>query len=333
MINAFAARQAGDRLAPFQYDPGPLGDSQVEVRVEFCGLCHSDISMLDNDWGMTRYPFVPGHEIIGIAEAVGGRVKGISVGQRVGIGWFAASCRACEWCRAGDDNLCPEVEGTITHHYGGFAERVRAEATWVFPLPEGLEARSAGPLFCGGITVFNPIVQFGVRPTDRVGVIGIGGLGHLAVRFLRAWGCEVTAFSSSPAKEEEIRQMGADHVINSRDPEALEKATGSFDFLLSTVNVPLNWPAYLAALRPKGRLHLVGAVTEPLSVPVFSLLPGQKSVSASPLGSPAIIGQMLEFAERHRIAPTIEVFPLEQVNEAMDRLREGKAKYRIVLQA
>ncbi|MBN2430826.1 MAG: zinc-binding dehydrogenase, partial [Acidobacteria bacterium] len=186
-------------------------------------------------------------------------------------------------------------------------------------------------LFCGGITVFSPIVEFGVKPTDRVGVIGIGGLGHMALRFLDAWGCEVTAFSSHPDKERQIREFGADHVINSRDPEAVAQAANSLDFILSTVNVVLDWNAYINALRPRGRLHFVGAVPEPIPAPVFPLLIGQKSISASPLGSPATTARMLEFAARHRIQPAIEVFPFHQVNEALEHLRQGKARYRIVL--
>jgi uncharacterized zinc-type alcohol dehydrogenase-like protein len=280
---------------------------------------------------MTQYPFVPGHEIVGLVDAVGANAKGITVGQRVGLGWYAGSCMTCEWCKSGNHNLCPSAEATIIGRFGGFADKVRAEAAWVVPLPEQLEAEAAGPLFCGGITVFNPIVQFDVKPTDRVGVIGIGGLGHMALRFLNAWGCEVTAFSHSPEKEEEAKSFGASHFVNSHDPKALEEAASSFDFILSTVNVSLEWSAYIAALRPKGRLHLVGAVPEPIPVEVFSLLMGQKSISASPLGSPANTAKMLDFAARHNIQPTIETFKFAEVNEAMEKLRNGKPRYRIVL--
>jgi len=332
MIKAYAAGQPGGKLQPFTYDPGPLGETAVEVLVESCGVCHSDLSMLDNDWGMTSYPFVPGHEIIGRVAARGEKVAGLEIGQQVGIGWFVASCMHCEWCRRGDLNLCASSTGTIVSNYGGFADRVRCEAAWVVPLPENLDAASAGPLFCGGITVFNPIVQFGVRPTDRVGVIGIGGLGHLAIAFLHAWGCEVTAFSSSPEKRDEVRQMGADRFVDSRDREALKQQNGRFDYIISTVNVTLDWPLYLNALRPKGRLHFVGAVPEPLAIPAFSLIGGQKSVSGSPVGSPETVAQMLDFAARHDISPTVEYFPFARVNEALDHLRSGKARYRIVLQ-
>ncbi|PSN12192.1 alcohol dehydrogenase, partial [filamentous cyanobacterium CCP5] len=203
--------------------------------------------------------------------------------------------------------------------------------TWVIPLPDELPSATAGPLFCGGVTVFNPIVQLDIKPTDRVGVVGIGGLGHMALSFLHAWGCDVTAFTSSPEKATEARELGANHVVISTDSEALAEVANSFDVIISTVNVSLDWPAYIAALRPRGRLHLVGAVLEPLELAVFPLLVGQKSVSSSPTGSPVIIDNMLKFAARHSIEPITETYPFDQVNAAMDRLRNGKPRYRVVL--
>ncbi len=330
-IQAMAARGPKAPLQPFEYEPGPLNDGQVEIAVESCGLCHSDLSMLDNEWGMTRYPFVPGHEVIGTVVALGAHTKRVKVGDRVGLGWYSDSCGACGECLGGDQNLCATAEGTIVGRHGGFATRVRANWTWVSPLPAALDATTAGPLFCGGITVFNPIVQCGVQPTDRVAVIGIGGLGHLALKFLRAWGCEVTAFTTSDSKREEALRLGAHRTLNSRNAGELQKATGSFDFILNTTNVGLDWNGYLQALKPKGRLHMVGAVLEPMSVAVFPLIVGQKSVSGSPLGSPATTDRMLEFCARHGIAPTTETFPLSRVNEALEHLRSGQARYRVVL--
>jgi uncharacterized zinc-type alcohol dehydrogenase-like protein len=332
IVKGYAASSPGGELKEFEYKQGDLGINQVDIKVESCGICHSDLSMLDNEWEMTQYPFVPGHEIIGVVESVGENVKNLTTGQRVGLGWSSGSCMTCEWCVSGNHNLCKANEGAIVGRYGGFADRVRAEAAWIVPLPDKLDPLSSGPLFCGGITVFNPIVQFDIKPTDRVGVIGIGGLGHMALRFLSAWGCEVTAFSTSPDKEAEAKSFGAHHFVNSKEAESLEEVADSFDFIISTVNSPLDWNSYLAALRPKGRLHFVGAVLDPLSIPVFPLLIGQKSISASPLGSPATTAKMLDFAARHNIKPTIEVFKFNQVNEAMEKLRNGKPRYRIVLQ-
>lgn len=330
-IKAYAASQPKGPLAPLEYEPGPLRPDDVEVAVSHCGLCHSDLSVLDGDWGPTPYPFVPGHEVVGTVAAIGSNVTTLKVGQRVGLGWFSGSCMRCKQCMGGDHNLCGTAEQTIIGRHGGFADRVRCKVEWATPLPEGLDPASAGPLFCGGITVFNPIVQFDVRPTHRVGVVGIGGLGHLALQFLNKWGCEVTAFSSSPGKEAEAKTLGAHRVVNSRDDAAMEKLAGRFDFILSTVNVPLNWPAYMTALAPKGRFHIVGAVLEPIPVAAFPMIMGQKSLSGSPLGSPATTATMLEFCARHKIAPVTEQFPMAKVNDAIAHLKSGKARYRVVL--
>ena len=332
MIRAYAAREPKGKLERFEYDPGPLGPDHVEIDVQFCGVCHSDLSMLNNDWGMTEYPFVPGHEVIGTVAAVGDHVASVKKGQTVGLGWYAASCLSCHQCMDGDHNLCANGEMTIVGRHGGFADKVRCKAEWAIPLPDDLDRKSAGPLFCGGITVFNPILQCGVKPTDRVGVVGIGGLGHLALQFLAKWGCEVTAFTSTDAKADEARGLGAHHVVDSRDAGQLEKLAGSLDFILSTVNADLDWDAYLAALGPKGRLHTVGVPPSPLAAPAFALIGGQKSISGSPLGSPATTATMLEFCARHDIETVTEHFPMSEVNEAFAHLEEGKARYRLVLE-
>ena len=330
-VKAYAATAPGGALAPFEYMLGGLGHDEVDIDVRYCGICHSDLSMLDNEWHMTAYPFVPGHEIVGTIAAVGEHVGHLQAGQAAGLGWFSGSCMHCHECMSGDHNLCATAEATMVGRHAGFANRVRAKWMWVTPLPEGIDAAKAGPLFCGGITVFNPIVQNGIRATDRVGVVGIGGLGHMALQFLDAWGCEVTAFSTSPAKEEEARSFGADHFVSTRDADALTALAGSFDMILVTINVELDWEAYLAALRPRGRLHVVGAVPQ-VSAGGFSLIGGQKSIGGSPLGSPAATAEMVRFAARHGIAPMTEHFRLSEVNGAMDRLRSGQARYRIVLE-
>ena len=202
----------------------------------------------------------------------------------------------------------------------------------VVALPKGLDAKKAGPLFCGGITVFNPMVQFDIKPTDKVAVIGIGGLGHIALQFLRAWGCEVTAFTSSESKVAEAKELGAHDTVNSRSEEELANAAGRFDYILSTVNVKLDWNAYIATLKPKGRLHFVGATLEPLDISVFGLMAQQRSISSSPVGSPSTIKQMLEFAAQHHIEPQVEMFKFDDINSAIKHLDEGKARYRVVLE-
>lgn len=330
-IKAWAAQSAGGPLEEWQYDAGELADDRVEVAVEHCGLCHSDLSMLDNDWGQSRYPLVPGHEIVGRITALGREARGLEVGQRVGVGWLAGSCLHCTPCTGGDHHLCERVEATIIGRHGGFAEAVRAHWRWVTPLPDGLAPAEVGPLFCGGITVFSPLREFGIRPTDRVGVVGIGGLGHLAIQFARAWGCEVTAFTSSAAKADEAREMGAHDVVTSTDESELKACAGRFDLILVTVNATLAWKRYIAALAPRGRLHFVGAVLEPVPFTAFQLIGGQKSLSGSPTGSPAAIHEMLDFAARHGIAPTTEHFPVARINDAIQHLRDGNARYRVIV--
>jgi uncharacterized zinc-type alcohol dehydrogenase-like protein len=331
-IKALAAREPRGKLEPFVFNPGELGPEQVEIKVSHCGVCHSDLSMRDNEWQMTVYPFVPGHEAVGKIVAIGDQVKNLKIGDTVGLGWFSQSDMTCPQCLSGNQNLCRTAERTIVGRPGGFADRVRCHWGWAVQLPDALEVSKAGPLFCGGITVFNPLVEYNVKATDKVGVIGIGGLGHLALQFLSKWGCEVTAFTSSAAKADEARQMGAHLVVNSKSDGELESITGKFDFIISTVDANLNWSAFLNTLAPKGRLHFVGVVPEPVSLITIPLIDGQKSVSGTPLGSPATMGKMLEFCARHDIAAVTEGFKMSEANEAFEHLRAGKARYRIVLE-
>ena len=330
-VNGYAALEQKAKLVPFSYELGEIGSEEVDIKVSYCGICHSDLSMINNDWGMTQYPMVPGHEIIGEVIAKGNAVKNISVGDKVGLGWMSASCMSCDQCMDGEHHLCAKSEATIVGRNGGFADKVRGHWSWAIPLPKGIDMSKAGPLLCGGITVFNPIILAGVKPTDRVGVIGIGGLGHMAVKFLKHWGCEVIAFSSNPAKKKSILQMGASQVINSTSPEELESISGKLNFILNTTNVSLDWNSYLATLAPKGKFHTVGAVLEPMEISAFSLIMGEKSVGGSPIGSPALTKTMLDFCVRHNIYPDVEEFPMAKVNEALEHLEKGKARFRIVL--
>jgi alcohol/geraniol dehydrogenase (NADP+) len=331
-VKAYAARGPKQPLEPFEYEPGPLGPHEVEVKVSHCGICHSDLAMIDNDWGFSAYPLVPGHEVIGTVASVGSDVDALKVGQRVGVGWSCNSCGRCEWCGKGLETFCASNQGTIVHHHGGWAESVRANWKFAVPIPEALESSVAGPLMCAGTTVFAPMLHYGVTSTMKTAVVGIGGLGHLAVQFLSAFGCEVTAISSTHAKDEEARQMGASDFIATRGTDELKKAAGRFDFILSTVAVDLPWADYVAALRPQGRLCLVGIPDADLKIPPFPLLT-EKSVSGAASGGPLDTAKMLEFAARKEVRPIVEYFPMAEVNKALDHLRAGKARYRIVLQA
>src|SRR5713101_2905566 len=305
-FKAYGAARPKGPLEPFSFTPGPLGPEEVEIKVTHCGLCHSDLSMLDNEWGMSTFPFVPGHEAVGTVAALGEHAKGLKIGQRVGLGWFSHSCLACHECLSGDQHLCPTAQGTIVGRHGGFADRVRAQWPWVRPLPDALDLAKVGPLLCGGITVFSPFLIHEVPSTARVGIIGIGGLGHMALQFANKWGCEVHAFTTSDSKEEEARRLGAHFVHNTRREGGFKSIARSLDLILSTVNVPLE-------------------------IPALGLIAGQKSVAGSPVGSPTALDRMLAFSARHSIAPVVETFPLSKVNDALERLRSGKARYRIVL--
>lgn len=331
-IPAWVVSSAKSKFTKQDIDLGPIGAEEVEVEVEHCGICHSDLSVLNNEWGNAKYPAVLGHEIAGRVVAVGPAVKGIKIGQKVGIGWTASSCMHCSQCMSGNHNFCPESVATIIGHSGGFASRVRAHWAWTLPIPEQLPLAEVGPLLCGGITVYNPLATY-VKPSSRVGIVGIGGLGHLAVKFAAAYGCEVTAFTSSESKFKEAQDFGAQKVVSSRDSSAIKKLEGAFDFILVTVNVPLDWPALISTLAPKGRLHFVGVVKEDIPVNIFPLLVAQRSISSSPIGPPVAIAEMLNFAARHKITPQTEHFPMSEINTAFEHLEAGKARYRIILDA
>lgn len=331
-IEAYAVMQQGGALEPFAYDAGELRADDVNVEVESCGVCHSDLSMIDNEWGFSSYPLVPGHEVVGTVTDVGPAVVKLKVGDRVGIGWLADSCGQCRSCLSGHHNLCPKGEQLIVGRHGGFANSVRASELWCIKLPPNIDPTAAGPLFCGGATVFNPLVQYNVSPMDKVGVIGLGGLGHLALQFTRAWGCEVTAFTTSESKTEEAKALGAHHVVATRDKAALKKLRGQFDVIINTVAADLPWDSYVAALCAKGRLINVGAFSEgKVNVSAMGMLGGEKRIGGSAIAPPVIMQRMLEFCGRHGISPKIETFAMADCNDGIEHLRQGKARYRVVL--
>lgn len=331
-VMAYAAQGPGARLQPFEYELSPeeLEPGQIEIAISHCGICHTDLHLLNNDWGFTQYPMVPGHEIAGTVTRLGRGVATIRKGQRVGVGWESGSCGECEYCARGEENICLGWKGTCTHGYGGYSTAIRVQSGFALSIPENLPSEKAAPLMCGGITVFAPISQE-VRPTMSVGVVGMGGLGHLAVQYARAFGCEVTAFSTSPGKEAEARRMGAHHFVDSRDAAAMEKRANCLDFIISTIAADVNWMHYLNALKPKGKLCIVGVPPSALPLPALPLILGRKSVFGSPVGSPSQIREMLEFSARHGIEPMTETMPMAAVNEALDRVRQNKARYRMVL--
>jgi uncharacterized zinc-type alcohol dehydrogenase-like protein len=330
-FHGWAATSAKTALVPFSYEPAELGPNDVEIAVSHCGICHSDLHLVDNGWNISKYPFVPGHEVVGRVVAVGSAVTHLAPGQRVGVGWQRSACLTCELCLDRMDNLCAAQTATCVGHHGGFADRLRTDARYAFPLPDGLDGAAAAPLLCGGATVYAPMRRYGVGAHSSVGVIGIGGLGHIALLMLRALGCEVTAFSSSPGKREEALAMGANGFVASTDARELHKLAGRFDLILSTVHVKLDWITFLKTLRPNGTLCLLGSPPGVMAIPAGALFQGQKSITASEIADRATIGEMLRFAARHGIAPVIERRPLEDVNAAMDRVRDNAVRYRMVL--
>lgn len=335
-VHAYAAHEAGGPLRPYEYEAGPLGANEVDVRVTHGGICHTDADLIDDKFGISRYPVVAGHEAVGVVQAVGGAVDRtvLPVGRRVGVGAIAGSCFHCEWCVSGRTNLCARKDDTVLRGDGGaFASHIRA-GDWrhVYPIPDAIRSEHAGPLFCAGTTVFAPLLDNGVLPTHRVAVVGIGGLGHLAIQFLAKWGCAVTAISTTPAKQADAERFGATDFIASGERGALHKAAGSFDFVMSTVNADLPWDDYFGLLRPQGRLCVVGFPAQPVTLSQMSLLPEAKTITGGIVGSAIQTRQMIDFAARHDIRPEVETFPVVDFERAIDRVREGGARYRAVVE-
>ncbi len=306
-------------------EPGP---DELVLEVLYCGLCHSDLSMIDNSWGISQYPLVPGHEVVGRVVSIGAGVDSSVIGQIRGLGWISGSCFRCNQCLEGTSNLCASLEATIVGRQGGFASHVKAHQDWSVLLPKGMDPAVAGPLFCGGITVFAPLLDEQVSPTAHVAVIGIGGLGHMALQFANAWGCEVTALTTDSTKVQEAKGFGAHNV---RLLEELRALAGSFDLVINTVNHSLDWSAVMGSLAPRGRLHQLGAVLEPIEVSAFDLISFRRSITGSPTSSPGSLRKMMEFCVRHDIKPQVEHLPFDQVNQAIERLHRGDVRYRFVL--
>jgi alcohol/geraniol dehydrogenase (NADP+) len=320
-VAAYAQRAPGARLEPIELpDFGTPPAEMLDVDVMHCSVCHSDVHLLDGDWGEVARPLVPGHEIVGRTAD----------GRLVGIGWQAGSCGACAQCQAGDEHLCTVGKvKTCMNRPGGFATKVRVHEKFAFEIPNGLDAALASPLLCAGLTTFSPLERLNVRAGMRVGVIGFGGLGHLAVQFAKALGARVVAFDpdTAPEKRDLALRLGADELVDSRG--ALPER--ALDVLLVTTHANLDWNAWMRVLDLQGTLCLVGVPSAPVTVHPDFLLDHQKKLTGSVIGSPATMRRMLAFAAQHGIAPIIEQMPMAKANEAIDRVRTGAARMRIVL--
>lgn len=332
-INAYAAPSKGAPLKPHSFEAGPLGDEEIEVAVTHCGICHSDVHLIDNDWGISSYPLIPGHEVVGTVKALGKAAKDLKVGQRVGIGWQSGSCMQCEWCRGGDENLCAKSQPTCVGHPGGFADRIRTDARFAFPIPKEISSAEAGPLLCAGVTVFTPLVDYKARRGTKLGVAGVGGLGHLAIQFGRALGCDVTVFSTSKSKADEAKAFGANRFVDINDPKSMTAVANSLDLLLTTASADLPWDALVGTLRPKGVMCLLGIPPNQVSMAAFPLVGGHRKIAGSNTGSRKTIEKMLAFAAKHRIVPTIQRYPMARVNDALQTLRDKSVRFRAVLEA
>lgn len=329
-VFGYAATTLGRPCEPFTYDPPKLGDHDVRVSPTHCGVCHTDIQAIDNYYGITTFPFVPGHEIVGTVLEVGPAAVGLKEGDRVGIGWQGRSCGKCEWCLKGETQLCMEIEKTtVMVPYGGFASSVVADYRFVYPLPPTMPSQVAAVLMCAGVTVYAALRTHAASPELKVAILGVGGLGHLAIQFAHAFGFEVTAISSSPAKEEHALGFGADRFVDSNDRASMRNLDYRHDLLICTANDGVNWHALLMALKKRGRLVLVGFPDVALNS--TDLVAHELSITGSLIGNPTMMRAMLSFAHGHSITPMVELMPMSEVNEAIQRVKENKARYRIVL--
>lgn len=336
-IQGYAAKGVGQPLEPITYEMPKIGKQDVRVSVTHCGVCHTDIQAIEDYYGITTFPFVPGHEIVGHITEKGSAVTDLKEGDRVGIGWQGRSCGNCEWCQKGETQLCMEIEDTtVMVPYGGFSTSVVADHRFVYSLPPGMPSENAAVLMCAGLTVYSALRTYIPGPGLKVAILGIGGLGHIAIQFARAFGCEVTAMSSSSEKKEQALELGADHFIkstrfvSSTDPyNNMRQFDYYFDLLICTSNHVINWSPLLMILKKRGRLILLGFPD--IEMNSTNLVAHELNLTGSLIGNPPMMREMLEFAEQHNIVPIVELMPMSKVNAALKKVNENKARYRIVL--
>jgi uncharacterized zinc-type alcohol dehydrogenase-like protein len=337
---AYAVTSPKSPLAPYTVDRREPGPGDVQLDVLFCGICHSDIHQARDEWGNSTFPMVPGHEIVGRVTRVGPGVKKFKVGDLAGVGCMVDSCGTCGACRHGTEQFCEKgcaftYNGTemdrTTPTYGGYSTALVVKETFALHIPAGLDPAGAAPLLCAGVTTYSPLKRWGVKPGQKVGVVGLGGLGHMGVKLARSMGAEVTMFSTSVSKQKDAQRLGASHFVLTRDPEALKAQAGKFDFILDTVSAQHDLNAYLAMLRPGGAMVLVGAPPEPVPVSAFSLIFGNKTLAGSLIGGIAETQETLDHCGKYGIVSDVEVIPIQKVNEAYDRTLKSDVKYRFVI--
>jgi len=338
-VKAYSTAGANSTLAAATIERREPTTTDVQIEILYCGVCHSDLHFARNEWGFTQYPAVPGHEIIGRVTAVGGDVKKFKVGETVGVGCLVDSCRTCPDCRAGLEQFCPEMVmtyGSNDRHLGGptlggYSQTIVVAEEFVLRIPANLDPAAAAPLLCAGITTYSPLRRWKVGPGQKVGVVGLGGLGHMAVKFARAFGAQVVLFTTSPGKTADAKRLGAHEVVVSRDETQMAAHAGTFDFILDTVSAKHDLNAYLNLLKRDGNLVLVGAPNEPLPVSAFGLIVRRRSFSGSLIGGLPETQEMLDFCGEHGIASDIEMIRMDQINEAYERMLKSDVKYRFVI--
>ncbi|KAM3257372.1 hypothetical protein ACQJBY_049589 [Aegilops geniculata] len=338
----WAARDASGVLSPFDFSRRAEKDDDVTIKVLYCGICHTDLYTIKNEWGTAMYPVVPGHEILGVVTSVGSGVSKFKAGDTVGVGYFVGSCRSCESCGNGYENYCsgmvltsngidPEHGGAVTQ--GGFSDVMLVNEDYVVRVPDGLPLDKAAPLLCAGVTVYSPMMRFGLNaPGKHLGVVGLGGLGHVAVKFGKAFGMRVTVISTSPGKREEaLERLGADEFLVSRDAEQMQAAVGTMDGILDTVSAWHPISPLFALMKPMGQMVFVGGPTKPLELPAYAIVPGGKGIAGNCVGGMRDCQAMLEFAAKHGISAEVEVIKMDYVNTALERLAKNDVRYRFVI--
>lgn len=327
-IKCYAAKKPHSDLEEFEYEARQLESEDIQIKITHCGICHSDVHILDGEWGNV-FPFVPGHEIVGTIIKKGKDVLHLKEGHRVGVGWLCNSCNECEYCKKSEETFCKKRQATCFGNFGGFAESIIVDSRFAFIIPEKLKSEEAASLLCGGITVYSPLKTH-TRPGMNVGVIGIGGLGHLAIQFADKMKCEVTAFSTSSDKEKEAKELGADNFVLTKE-EKLKELENYFDFIISTVPKNLDWKGYLKMLKPRGILCYVGVFTDQMNLFVDDIITGNKIITGSATGGTKMIKEMLDFASENQVKTKAEVIEMSNLNEGIEKVRKNRARYRVVL--
>lgn len=336
----YAAQSKTDPIGPWEFDRREVGPTDVQVEIAYCGVCHSDLHQARDEWGGSIYPMVPGHEIVGRVKAVGADVTKFKVGDLAGVGVMVDSCRTCESCSIGLEQYCDRHQTVFTYNsrfpdgtvaYGGYSDNIVVDEAFVLSLSPKLDLAATAPLLCAGITTYSPLRHWNVQPGQKVGVVGLGGLGHMALKFAHAFGAHVTQFTTSPGKEANAKRLGADEVVVSRDPEALKPLASSFHFIIDTVSAPHDINMYLNLLKRDGNMVLVGLPDTPPAVSAFPLAGARRSLSGSNIGGVAETQEMLDFCAEHGIVSDIELTPISKINEAYERMLKNDVKYRFVI--